>query len=611
MAIFLAAVSRQQASDLPHKASPTSPLQLGYSVVAAYSAFVGEGYLQQPDVISPGSDGRVCTVVWRRPAETEVYGNEGGQWAVSGGTPVAPCIARSVRRLGGRLAYAEPVWGMYACVLGEPGTGAVTAWNTVPALEAIYYSITDDHVLMSNRPLVVALALASGVVEDVHLSSAFVDEYLMYGYSVTGQSAFKDVYILDPSAALTVYRGDVHHVEVPAGLRGSLSSSSSADEGAEALASALRQATDRSLRQLNGSRLQLRMSGGKDSRLLLGLMRDRPKDVYAVTMGRIGDPEVSLAAELTQRAGFEHHVRSPILSPGNSLRSKVSWTIARSDGQPPTEAHQSMYRGADPLSVNDGITFGQWPLMKGGLARHASHSEKEAHDLLKAQGSWILRDEVRERFDEHLYNWFDRIPAQSASEKLYLFSRTFRSGRWLQPQSVLMGRDAVNVYPISDSEVTAVADMLQLAEKVDESAYFKALERIWPAAVHLPLRGSTWSFESSGPHPALSGKHYDSRAREFKPRNYDHLLDRRNATARISEYADSTLVEISKELWESPRREELFDRIAPRLRELIAVAATEGAIRAPKGRNSRQVAVAIWRVYCADVWLSRDWMGHR
>lgn len=609
MTIFLAAVSRRQSASAGDE-SITRIRRLGLAVADGYDPYLGEGYTRQPDLVTPTPDGHVCTVVWRRSFDEWAYHSEGRHWAVSGGTPVASGIAQSVRRIGGRLVYTDPVWGMYACVLGESEGGTVTAWNTAPALEAIHYAVTDEYVLISNRPLVVALARSAGVSSDVQLSSAFVDEYLMYGYSITGQTAFDGVHTLDPSRALSVHRGAVRHVDIPAGLGGGLSTSHSADEGAEALAAALSDAAERSMRQLNGSRLQLRMSGGKDSRLLLGLLRRHNRSIYAVTMGRVGDPEVSLAAELTERAAVEHYVRSPILSPGYDLRDKVSWTIARSDGQPPTEAHQSIYRGADPLNVNDGITFGQWPLMKGGLARSAAHTEDEARSLLKAQGSWILRDDLREGFDEYLQNWFGHTPAQSVSEKLYLFSRTFRSGRWLQPQTTLMGRDAVNVYPISDSEVTAVVDVLHMSEKVDESAYFNALTRIWPPTTQLPLRGSMWSFEVDGPHPKLSGSHYESRTQTFTPRKYPHLVDKRTSTARISEYADTTLIAISKELCRSSRRDELLDRIAPRLRDVITVAAAEGEVRAPRGRNSRQVAVAIWRVYCAEVWQSGDWL-HR
>lgn len=569
---------------------------------------MGPGYKRTPTIVSPSIDEHVCTVVWSRALGADSYHRAEGHWAVSGGTPVAGRIVRDVRRIGGRLTYTVPVWGMYACVFSESEAGTVTAWNTAPALEAIHYAVTTEYVFISNRPLAVAYALAVSRGAEVQLSSDFVDEYLMYGYSMTGQTAFEGVRTLDPTHALSIHRGDVSHVEVPVGLRSGLNPSHSADEGAEALASALSASAERSMRDVNGARLQLRMSGGKDSRLLLGLLRKCSKSIYAVTMGRVGDPEVSLAAEFTDRAGVEHYVRSPMLSPGDTLRDKVSWTIANSDGQPPSEAHQAIYRGADPLCLNDGITFGQWPLMKGGLARSAAHTEDEARAMLKAQGSWILRDDISEKFDDFLYEWFDRTLAQSVSEKLYIFSRTFRSGRWLQPQTTLMGRDAVNVYPISDSEVTAVVDVLHMSEKVDESAYFGALSRIWPFASELPLHGSVWSFEADGPHPHFSGSQYEARMRKHAPRKYSHLIDARNSTERISEYADDTLIAISRELCGSSNRDELFERISPRLCDVINVAAGEGVIRAPRGRNSRQVAVAIWRVYCAEIWQSGQWL---
>ena len=324
-------------------------------------------------------------------------------------------------------------------------------------------------------------------------------------------------------------------------------------------------------------------------------------------MGREGDREVQLAGELTKMTQTEHHINRPELSPGRNLREKVLWTIARSDGQPPTEAHQAIYRGAQPASIGEGITLGQWPLLKGGLAQNVFHSEAEARRRLRAQGSWVLDSGRRVQYDDWLLDWFERTPATSTAEKLYLFSRQFRSGRWLQPQTTLFGRDAINVYPISDAEVTAVTDAIPLEHRIDESAYFRAMNMIWPESVQLPLGGSKWRFESDGPDPNLSGMYYEARASDFVPSQHDHLVLNRDSRAQISEYQVDTLVSVCKELAASPRKDALFRLVSRELRDVVEEGAKGSLVEAEK-RNMKQTAVGVWRLYCADAWYSGDWL---
>lgn len=600
--IFLAVIPTESSQDSERKLRAVVE-----RLVETYSGIAGEGHGRVPEIVSLGNAMSGFVAVWKRPQDSRALAVAGPNVAVMSGTPLADELLVGLTRQAGRLRYSQPVWGMYACAYLERDANRFTAWNTSPALEGIHFGATDEFVAISNRPMLVALARSEGVLSQISTSDAFIDEYLLYGYSITGQTAFDGVRTLEATRSLVVQDGVLSFNELPAGLHSTLSTGHSFDEGVEALEVSLRNATSRSIEQIGSNRMQLRMSGGKDSRLLLGLFRNSNVDLYAATMGRVGDPEVSLAAELTSMAAVEHHINRPSLARGESLRDKVATTIARSDGQPPTEAHQAIYKGAEPLRTNDAITLGQWPLMKGGLANHTQYSVEEARRRLRAQGSWILEASRREPFDEFLMSWFDKVQARSISEKLYLFSREFRSGRWLQPQTALFARDAINVYPISDSEVTATVDALRLEDKVDESVYFGALKRIWPESLSLPLRGSVWAFEKRGPKDGLSGKWYQSRHRQFTSGDYPHLIVNRDGSRQMSEYSNDTMAEAVKELLKSPRKDLLLSRIAPELREVLYASDSGGQLVA-QGKNSKQTAVGIWRLYCADVWLSKDWL---
>ena len=62
-------------------------------------------------------------------------------------------------------------------------------------------------------------------------------------------------------------------------------------EGAEAAAEAMLGAMDRVEAVLDGRPVQLRLSGGKDSRTLLALLKGRDMEVHAVTFGEEPRPE--------------------------------------------------------------------------------------------------------------------------------------------------------------------------------------------------------------------------------------------------------------------------------------------------------------------------------
>ncbi|MGO1736803.1 MAG: hypothetical protein ACTHZ9_10850, partial [Leucobacter sp.] len=87
--------------------------------------------------------------------------------------------------------------------------------------------------------------MANGVEGLVDLSVEFLEEYLDYGYSVTGQMPYSGVRSLSPNEALVVADGEARIDEVPPGLESGLNRSSTIDEKSEALTESLCNARDR------------------------------------------------------------------------------------------------------------------------------------------------------------------------------------------------------------------------------------------------------------------------------------------------------------------------------------------------------------------------------
>src|SRR5699024_11105473 len=93
----------------------------------------------------------------------------------------------------------------------------------------------------------------------------------------------------------------------------------------------------------------------------------------------------------------------------------------------------------------------------------------------------------------------DELLINREIEKLYLFAREFRSGRYLHAHIAQYSGSSMIAYPIADAEVGAVCDALTMYEKVSEKSLFGALQRIWPEVMRVPLDRSRWRFEAAGP----------------------------------------------------------------------------------------------------------------
>ncbi|MEE1620714.1 hypothetical protein ACQ7DA_07855 [Zafaria sp. J156] len=603
MSEFLVAIPRLDRSSFEGQLVPQRNQDRLARIAEGYSRFLGPAYGDEPRISSTAGQGTAAVLSWTRTGEPERVRTQGDLWTVTAGTDAGAELLQSLTLRGGRLLYETPVWGQYATVVGERYLDRVTAWNTVPALEAIHYAVADDYVFISNRPLLAALGLVSGVRSAVQLDLGYLSEYLHFGYSISGLTPFTGVRTIPADRALAVRGGEPRLVDLPAGLTGSLASRHSVEEGAEALADALQSAMDRSQASLEGRPLQLRMSGGKDSRLLLGLLRGRDIEVRALTYGQEIDGDVQLARTMTAMTGTPHSVEIPELAAGDALADQVGRTVFESGGLPPSEPHTSRYRGADPRRPGEAIMLGQWPLTKGGLAKRMRYTPEGVEDRVLKQGGALLNASARAPHDEMLRGWLADVQASSDLEKLYLFARQFRSGRYLQAHVAHYSRDGQLAYPISDAQVADVCDTLSMLEKVSEKALFGALGRIWPEVLGLPLDRSTWRFESGGKDEAYSGALYEARSTPLPPVE----APAPSGPRRPSEFSTTLAVQLATEILGSDRAPVFASLLSDDVFEALILAAA-GNLAVPEGMNRMEMVKYFWRIYAADVWLSRAWL---
>lgn len=572
---------------------------LEQAVADAYSPFLGAAYSEAPHEFRPSKVANIRAMCWEHKDSPSRYAADKSKWAVHAGTYVGAALVTNLSRRAGRLIYEQPVWGQYAAVIGSLHTDRIAAWNTSPALEAIHYAEDRDSFYLSNRPMLLALALSRGSRQNVQLSRDYVAEYLMYGYSVTEQTPFRDVFTLPAERALHLADGRMSFHDVPSGNDSPLEIEHTEEDAIEALSDSLSTAAHRSLEGIPKSPIQLRLSAGKDSRLLLGIMQPTGWDIETLTFGKLSDGEVQITSALAEQAGVDFAMKSPIEQAGESLEEKVANCLAASDGFPPSEAQTSIYEGSQPSSVGEPIALGQWPLMKGGLAKRMKYTPQQIDEALKRQGAPIVCSESREAYDDYLISWSRQIESITNLEKLYLFSRNFRSGRWLQAQVVLYDKDAAVTYPISDAQVTSVSDTLTMAEKLSDRIYHGALQRIAPKMLELPLWGSTWRFKGDSERERELRAHFESLAAE--------AARTMSADPTPSEYRKNSKVERAAFVIAQDEYFQVAQHLTDAMRQAIDSMA-EGRESLPERIDARAFNKCLWRVFVMVVWLKRDWL---
>lgn len=604
MTHFLVAVPTTPRNLLDAGSESATLERLLYRAGEAYRPFVGEDHERAGRIVRPSGRGASAALIFDRVGGQQgVMDEHRDWWVVSAGQGVAPSLCRHVRRRGGALRYEQPVWGQYAAVFVERWMDRVTAWNTVPALEAIHYASIGSHILLTNRPLLAALAMAGGLPGAVRPSEAYAREYLSVGYSVMGLTPFEGVRTIPVDAAVEVFEGQLRLIERPAGLESTLSVDHTLEEGAEALGVALTAGMARVATQVRERPLQLRMSGGKDSRLLLGLVQGTGLAARAVTFGAEGDIDVRLARRMVGSVGLPHLVTQPQPVDAADETGRIRRTLFEAGGIPLSEPHTIRYRGATVDGPGEAIMLGQWPLMKGGLARRMTNNvDTTVHRVLGAV-SPLVATAAREEVTAWLEDWAHTTPASTHLEKQYLFARQFRSGRYLQAHVAHYDRDAMIAYPISDHEVAAVSDVLTMAEKVSQRALFGALRQIWPEVMAVPLDRSTWPFESAGPDPEWSGPDYAARHQPVPEVPVEHVSRPDGEYTRVTQ--EGLAIDIlgdAMAAWGRPM-------VRPDVWEAIEVTAAGGETPPlPGAEFPRAFAKFLWRVRALQVWRSMDWM---
>lgn len=582
----------------------------------SFDKVLGPRYAEAPTLRNGVSATGAVLVEWRSTDQVFVY-RIGRRWVASTAPETGVSLIRSVRTPHGRVELDYPVWGSYMAIAGDYDSDRIVAWNTVPAIEAVHYAEDRDFLYISNRPMAIALAKSGGEPSRIELEEDYLLDSLSFGFAVSDATPFRGVHSAPATSAVAIYRGGLSLIPGPKPEPREISvRQDKRTEGADELFESLNAATKRLLQAQPTPEIQLRLSGGQDSRLVLGLLKQHGlENVTAVTQGDESSEEVHVAARLAELAGVKHRVVRPSLNDPLSVERSYEESLRISQGQFLSEALGAPYAFADPFKVGEGYAAGQWPMFKDMYVGKSRLGLTDLVQELQAHNAGFLMADLNRRAHLELEKWAASVGIQSNADMLYLYGLEIRASKYFQASNIAVDAFSKTLFPFMDSEVVAVSDGLGSSRRRSQVPMFLAMQKLWPEAMQVPLaRGGRFRFERWSPLEGISGEHYESRVAEPRAMNVNvtHRDYLGSATDRF--LLDSPLVSGSRYLLDSSSwdylRDILSEEFRGRVYRLASLETEIDALKELKTRGRRvHTQLYIARLILADKWLSRTWLG--
>lgn len=580
------------------------------------SSVLGPKYFTEPVVLNDATRDGGVVIVWNAESGNRNPDTRAGVWTACSSQGFAAKLRNGVKTQNGRLSVEPEIGGSYMALWGNKGSGRIFAWSTPPAIEPVYYASDRENIYISNRPLPIAFALTAGRPEILEIDENYVREYLNYGFSISTASPFKGISVLMPRTCLSVWRGKIQILDEPDFGQVELQSAGDSREtGSVELASSLKRATSRLIEQQPEKGVQLRLSGGKDSRLMLGLLNLIPDcKVTAVTQGDAESVQVKVAAELAGLAGIDFIATAPNMTVKTSIIQSCETTIFQSSGLIPSEPTIAPFSAPDPLELGEFLAAGEWPLFKGYLERTSDRSMESVERLLSGSSKYILNSDGNYLTDSALDEWKASLPVFSSYEMLYYYGRDIRAARYQHAKTAQIDTQSTVFYPFLDTEVVKVSDALPVVNRRNHYSMFTALRDIWPESFSVPFAGNEgFRFERFASTRSFSAgfqggnqrppRAYEGEIKQFSQR--PHAIDSTFYYSPIS--ASANFIVTSGE-W-SYLSKFLDSSFASRIQEWAQKTSDRGLDGAGNTRKEqKETKIKVWRILMLVLWLRRRWL---
>jgi asparagine synthetase B (glutamine-hydrolysing) len=379
--------------------------------------------------------------------------------------------------------------GIAACCLYDERTETAYLANDRLGFARLYYRVDGGRLLIASR--------AAAIADSDALDFAAVGQLLQVGYPLADRTLYAAVKLLPPASFATWHAGQflIRRLwEPPAPSTAAIG----VDEAAAALEQAVTRATERALDP--HLRAVLPISGGLDSRLLLGIARRR-SELVTLSFGHGHSRDVTFGGRLARVSGTSH--RSVPL-PSDYMAVLGPRAVYLTEGMAPVES-------AHMLCLNPALAASPSLLISGFLGGVASGAHlnwvEPGEEAMEPQAAAraLFERRYREGFSDDELKRLVRKPFLREMEGAAFdtFFNTYRRGegaigraervnfelrqrRFVVYQLTLFGATAVVRAPFADRGVVETVLGLPLEARRQQRAYRRLLIKSFPDLARVP-----------------------------------------------------------------------------------------------------------------------------
>jgi len=420
-------------------------------------------------------------------------------------------LLRSIDCSGNFPDFHIPVGGIYSMLHLRKSTGQLSAVQSKSGLEAVFERRKNELCSISNRPDIAQIALSTS--SSIAVSEKLAPRLFNSLFLIDGTTHFADTFRVNKNLKITLEKGNLRSA-IRIAPEHSVEISDNLEEQTQIFVDILQ----RTIRpyEWTGSPI-LRVSGGRDSRLLLALFKSNNIKCIIENHNSPHHIEGMIADMIIEKVGY---TESTIRNYSRMLNCSVEEAVKLG----------SRLRGGGPYSVPlhypfemdyrpkewRAITLGHAHHMRGGFAKSMIKDRDTILELLYRQFcSPFIKKEYHIN-KEILDNLIEDITPIHDLHYMYHFYDELRVPNYLNTHFMEYTCYTLPIYPLLDEEIILFANRLldarQAFNMISERLFFKATQKFEPSVCEIPLFNMRYRFESHGMLDELGFReNYDKR----------------------------------------------------------------------------------------------------
>ena len=387
--------------------------------------------------------------------------------------------------------------GMFCLCVINKATQAVCAWNTLSRQIPLYYSVLDEGgIALGTRSSLVSVIRERGRPK--------VNPFNLYpfygqGFHVLETTPFNGIQVVPANSFVSCSENSVDIVPCSDVLK-SFSSIAPSDELYDKLGEILANSVAVRPYLNSDAKIEIGITGGRDSRLLFAALKHAGANFSAHTIGVEGHPDVDLGKMIAEQSGIPHRIVNKNMENDsnvvrvNPLRQALT-TLFHSDWMASGYDRLGNFNGkfSAAYSVNGafgGLIRGGYPNMRA-LKSPKNLAVAKLDKLLDDFG--ILNDESKANLGGATFqfrNYFSELNSIDGLDQLHLLSR---AGRWAS-STFMATRANIKLTPFADNEFLQEMYRLDGTYRVTGVLLFELLKRFDERLAYMPFMGKTYPF---------------------------------------------------------------------------------------------------------------------